>query len=30
MTGTDAEIFAPLGEAAQSYRVLDSRLLPSA
>jgi len=30
MTGTDAETFAPLGEAAQNYRVLDSTLRPAA
>jgi len=30
MTGTDAETFAPLGEAVQSYRVLDSTLRPAA
>lgn len=30
MTGTDADIFAPLGDAAQGYRVQDSSLRPAA
>jgi DNA replication and repair protein RecF len=30
MTGTDADIFAPLGNAAQGYRVQDSSLRPAA